>query len=74
MRFSILQHITLYDTFFKKTIVIIMRDLKIIPPLMDKLYKDYVKPADSANYRLTNSNAECKIEKDYRITVKCKKE
>ena len=51
-----------------------MRDLKIIPPLMDKLYKDYVKPADSANYRLTNSNAECKIEKDYRITVKCKKE
>ena len=43
-----------------------MRDLKIIPPLMDKLYKDYVKPQDSANYRLTNGNAECKIEKDYR--------
>ena len=66
MRTLILQHTTLYDTFFKKTIVIIMRDLKIIPPLMDKLYKDYVKPQDSANYRLTNSNAECKIEKDYR--------
>ena len=43
-----------------------MRDLKIIPPLMDKLYKDYVKPQDSANYRLTNGNVECKIEKDYR--------
>ena len=43
-----------------------MRDLKIIPPLMDKLYKDYEKQPGSANYRLTNSNAECKIEKDYR--------
>ena len=49
MRFSILQHTTLYDTFFKKTIVIIMRDLKIIPLLMDKLYKDYVKHAYSVN-------------------------
>ena len=66
MRSRILQHTTLYDTFFKKTIVIIMRDLKIIPPLMDKLYKDYVKPQDRAKYRLTNGNAEGKIEKDYR--------
>ena len=43
-----------------------MRDLKIIPPLMDKLYKDYVKPPDRAKDRLTNGNAEGKIEKDYR--------
>ena len=47
--FTHFQHTTLYDTIFKKTIVIIMRDLKIIPLLMDKLYKDYVKHAYSVN-------------------------
>ena len=40
----ILQQPTLYDRKTKKTIVIIMRDLKIIPVIMDILYKDGVKP------------------------------
>ena len=44
MHSRILQQTTLYDTDFEKTIVIIMRDLKIIPVIMDILYKDDVKP------------------------------
>ena len=54
----ILQHHTLYDRIFKKTIVIIMRYFKIIPALMDKLYKDHVKLMKRNNNRLTNSMAE----------------
>ena len=38
----------------KKTIVIIMRDFKIIPPLMDILHKDRVKPVKRGNIYLTN--------------------
>ena len=44
MHSHILQQPTLYDTKSEKTIVIIMRDFKIIPPLMDILHKDRVKP------------------------------
>ena len=44
MHSRILQQTTLYDTDFEKTIVIIMRVLKIIPVIMDILYKDDVKP------------------------------
>ena len=40
--------------YFKKTIGIIVRDLKIIPLLMDNLYKDRVKPAKRGNIYLTN--------------------
>lgn len=47
--------------YFKKTIVIIMRDLKIIPILMDNLYKDGVKPLKSANMYLTNRWTEVTI-------------
>ena len=61
----ILQHHTLYDRIFKKTIVIIMRDFKIIPAVMDKLYKDQVKVMKRDNNRLTNSKVECTIVKDY---------
>ena len=61
----ILQHHTLYDRIFKKTIVIIMRYLKIIPAVMDKLYKDQVKVMKRDNNRLTNSKVECTIVKDY---------
>ena len=43
MHSRILQQSTLYDTNFEKTIVIIMRDFKIIPAIMDNLYKDSVK-------------------------------
>ena len=52
--FSFSQQFTLYDRKLKKTIVIIMRDLKIIPLLMDNLYKDRVKPAKRGNIYLTN--------------------
>ena len=65
MCFHILQHHTLYDRIFKKTIVIIMRYLKIIPAVMDKLYKDQVKVMKRDNNRLTNSKVECTIVKDY---------
>ena len=65
MCFHILQHHTLYDRIFKKTIVIIMRDFKIIPAVMDKLYKDHVKLMKRDNNRLTNSKAECTIVKYY---------
>ena len=61
----ILQHHTLYDRIIKKTIVIIMRYLKIIPAVMDKLYKDQVKVMKRDNNRLTNSKVECTIVKDY---------
>ena len=54
MCFHILQHHTLYDRIFKKTIVIIMRDFKIIPAVMDKLYKDHVKHLKRVNMYLTN--------------------
>ena len=60
----ILQHHTLYDRIFKKTIVIIMRYFKIIPVHMDKLYKDGVKPIKRNNNCLTNSKAECTIVED----------
>ena len=65
MCFHILQHYTLYDRIIKKTIVIIMRYLKIIPAVMDKLYKDQVKVMKRDNNRLTNSKVECTIVKDY---------
>ena len=58
MCFHILQQHTLYDRIFKKTIVIIMRYFKIIPALMDKLYKDHVNLMNRNNNRLTNSMAE----------------
>ena len=58
MCFHILQQHRLYDRIFKKTIVIIMRYFKIIPALMDKLYKDHVKLMKRNNNRLTNSMAE----------------
>lgn len=61
MCFHILQQHTLYDRIFKKTIVIIMRYFKIIPALMDKLYKDHVKLMKRNNNRLTNSMAEVTI-------------
>ena len=61
----ILQHHTLYDRIIKKTIVIIMRYLKIIPAVIDKLYKDQVKVMKRDNNRLTNSKVECTIVKDY---------
>ena len=60
----ILQHHTLYDRIFKKTIVIIMRYFKIIPEVMDKLYKDNVKHMKRNNNRLTNTEAECTIVED----------
>ena len=65
MCFLNLQQLTLYDTILKKTIVIIMRYLKIIPAVMDKLYKDQVKVMKRDNNRLTNSKVECTIVKDY---------
>ena len=65
MYFLNLQQLTLYDTILKKTIVIIMRYLKIIPAVMDKLYKDQVKVMKRDNNRLTNSKVECTIVKDY---------
>ncbi len=43
MHICISQQYTLYDRIIKKTIVIIMSVFKIIPALMDKLYKDHVK-------------------------------
>ena len=54
MHSRILQQTTLYDTDFEKTIVIIMRVLKIIPVIMDILYKDEVKPLKRKNIYLTN--------------------
>lgn len=38
----------------KKTIVIIMRDYKIIPETMGKIDKDYVKVMKTDNICLTN--------------------
>ena len=61
MHSSILQQSTLYDTDFEKTIVIIMRDLKIIPVIMDILYKDDVKPLKRRNMYLTNKKADVTI-------------
>ena len=64
MCFHILQQHTLYDRIFKKTIVIIMRYFKIIPALMDKLYKVHVKGMKRNNNRLTNIKAEGTIVED----------
>lgn len=61
MHLRILQQTTLYDTDFEKTIVIIMRDLKIIPVIMDILYKDDVKPLKRRNMYLTNKKADVTI-------------
>lgn len=61
MHSHILQQSTLYDTDFEKTIVIIMRDLKIIPVIMDILYKDDVKPLKRRNMYLTNKKADVTI-------------
>ena len=61
MHSRILQQSTLYDTDFEKTIVIIMRDLKIIPVIMDILYKDDVKPLKRRNMNLTNKKADVTI-------------
>ncbi len=61
MHSRILQQSTLYDTDFEKTIVIIMRDLKIIPVIMDILYKDDVKPLKRRNMYLTNKKADVTI-------------
>lgn len=61
MHSHILQQSTLYDTDFEKTIVIIMRDLKIIPVIMDILYKDGVKPLKRRNMYLTNKKADVTI-------------
>ena len=61
MHSRILQQTTLYDTHFEKTIVIIMRDLKIIPVIMDILYKDDVKPLKRRNMYLTNKKADVTI-------------
>ena len=55
MQLSILQQVTLYDRIFKKTIVIIMRDFKIIPEDMGNLYKDHVKVRKRHNICLTNT-------------------
>ena len=65
MHICISQQYTLYDRIIKKTIVIIMSVFKIIPALMDKLYKDHVKLMKRDNNRLTNSKAECTIVKYY---------
>ena len=54
MYFSDLQQLTLYDRILKKTIVIIMRDFKIIPETMGKIDKDYVKVMKTDNICLTN--------------------
>ena len=61
MHSHILQQSTLYDTDFEKTIVIIMRVLKIIPVIMDILYKDDVKPLKRRNMYLTNKKADVTI-------------
>ena len=61
MHSRILQQSTLYDTDFEKTIVIIMRVLKIIPVIMDILYKDDVKPLKSQNIYLTNKKPDVTI-------------
>lgn len=61
MHSRILQQTTLYDTDFEKTIVIIMRVLKIIPVIMDILYKDDVKPLKSQNIYLTNKKPDVTI-------------
>ena len=61
MQFRILQQSTLYDTHFEKTIVIIMRVLKIIPVIMDILYKDEVKPLKRKNIYLTNKKPDVTI-------------
>lgn len=61
MHSRIIQQSTLYDTDFEKTIVIIMRDLKIIPVIMDILYKDDVKPLKRRNMYLTNKKADVTI-------------
>ena len=56
-----LQQSTLYDMGLEMTIVIIMRDLKIIPVIMDILYKDDVKPLKRRNMYLTNKKADVTI-------------
>lgn len=61
MHSRILQQTTLYDTDFEKTIVIIMRVLKIIPVIMDILYKDDVKPLKRQNIYLTNKKPDVTI-------------
>ena len=61
MHSRILQQTTLYDTDFEKTIVIIMRVLKIIPVIMDILYKDEVKPLKRKNIYLTNKKPDVTI-------------
>ena len=61
MHSRILQQTTLYDTDFEKTIVIIMRVLKIIPVIMDILYKDEVKPPKRKNIYLTNKKPDVTI-------------
>ena len=61
MHSRIIQQSTLYDTCFEKTIGIIMRDLKIIPVIMDILYKDDVKPLKRRNMYLTNKKADVTI-------------
>lgn len=55
--FPHLQHHTLYDRFFEKTIVIIMRYFKIIPVHMDKIDKEYIKAMKRNNNCLTKSKA-----------------
>ena len=52
--FSYMQQFTLYDRNLKKTIVIIMRDFKIIPDVMGILYKDHMKEPKRGNMCLTN--------------------
>lgn len=64
MQLSILQQVTLYDRIFKKTIVIIMRVFKIMPGLMDKIYKDRVKPLKRGNMCLTNGCVDGTIVED----------
>ena len=61
MHSRILQQTTLYDTDFEKTIVIIMRVLKIIPVIMGILYKDEVKPLKRKNIYLTNKKPDVTI-------------
>ena len=62
--FSYLQQFTLYDRRIKKTIVIIMRDFKIIPELMGNLYKDREKALKRNNMCLTNGCVDGTIVED----------
>ena len=54
MCFRIRNNLHYTTRMMKKTIVIIMRDLKIIPRDMGNLYKDTVKLPKRANICLTN--------------------